>query len=160
MSNSYTFDGSIQIEPPLNFKEIKKAREVAMGILREGWDKKRATPESVFEGHMPLKPEITEQPMDNDEGTQILRRAADLIPSHPCEGSMSYGMDTLVEALVKALPGHNWGGEVVAVDENRTSAYKLVVDVHKGKSRIEQVSGSAYIKWDNDSKDTPLSLIL
>jgi hypothetical protein len=151
MGTSYRMDGEIRIEPPLNYEEIQKAREVAMGLLRNGWDQKNALPLTVFEGYMALKPEIEEGEENTPRGVLLVRTASRLIPSHG-EGSLSYSWETLVSALVKALPGHNWKGEVTALHEDAHEAYKLVVDANPEKPNgVRQVRGTAYIKWDDDS---------
>lgn len=164
MGHTYTFDGSIKIEPALNFSEIKKAREIALAMLRENWDRKNATEENVFEGYMPLKPGIVESTEDSDRGTLMVKEAPSLVPSHENEGSISFSMDNLVEALVHGLPGHTWSGTVTAIDDEYTSAYKLVVEVssydHKqGKTRsIKQINGSSFIHWEDGTESSVASI--
>lgn len=152
MGTSYTFDGQISISPPLNYAEILKAREVAMGMLRSGFDAKHATPEHVFEGYMPLKPDLTESTEITDRGPLAVTEAPWLVPSHPSEGSLSYSMVDLVKALAKALPNHDWHGEVTALQNDREHAYKLVTD----KEGVREVKGVGYIEWGDDSESTPI----
>lgn len=162
MGSSYSFDGSISVEPALNFLEIRKARKIAMTMLRpKTFDSKHAKEESVFEGYMPLKPDVTEFEEDSDRGTLLVKRASEFIPSHRENGALSYSMEGLMDALVKGLPGHTWSGTVTALQEDLAFAYKLVVDVtddHKQGllRRIEQFSGRTFIHWE-DGTETKVS---
>lgn len=157
MGTSYTFDGSISIDPPLNYAEIEEAREVAMGMLRNNFGSKHAEPENVFEGYMPLKLDITTREERTDRGPLIVTEASGLIPSHRDTGSLSYGMADLVKALQKALPGHSWYGEVTALHEDRTSAYRLVLDAKTAR----EIKGVGHIEWDEkDFEATPIADLL
>lgn len=153
MGTSYSMQGVINITPALNFTEIKTAQEVAISTLRPH-DAKRAKVDTVFEGYLPLKIMTDEFDRQTEEGLLHIVRGIALVPSH-ASGSMSYNMDDLVKALQKALPGHNWEGEVTAVREDVTMAYKLVCTTARGsdKSSIRQVEGQTYVRWDDDSQD-------
>lgn len=158
MSDGFTFDGEISIEPPLNYSEILAAQTIALGQVRNGWDAKNAKPESVFEGFMPLKFSIEEDEEVTERGVLNVQRAVAMVPSHQSNGSLSYSWETLLRALMKNLPGHKWKGEVTALHEDAHEAYKLVVDGSEGTATCAvQVRGTAYITWDDGSGSTRIS---
>jgi hypothetical protein len=145
--------GAISITPLLSFAEIKKAQRVAMNLLRNH-DNQRATEATVFENYMPLKVMTDEFDKETEDGTLHVVRGIALVPPYS-QGSMSYNMDDLVQALQEALPGHNWDGEVTAVREDVTMAYKLVCKTEDGsdKSTIRQIEGKTYVRWEDGSQD-------
>lgn len=153
MGTSYSMQGAITITPHLSFAEIKTAQVAAMNLLRPH-DEKRSTEATVFENYMPLKVMTDEFDKETEDGTLHVVRGIALVPPY-AQGSMSYNMDDLVKALQKALPGHNWDGEVVAVREDVTMAYKLVCKTPEGsdRSEIKQVEGKTYVRWEDGSHD-------
>lgn len=154
MGTNYSMSGAVWITPALNFAEIQKAKDIALKLLTLPSSKKHATPDTVFESYMPLKIETEEFDKETPEGVLHIVRGVTLIPSHS-PGSLSYDMNTLVVALQKGLPGHNWDGEVVAVHEDVTKAYKLVCTTEPGsdQSTVKQIEGSTYVRWEDGSQD-------
>lgn len=158
MGTSYSFDGSIHIEPPLNFAQIQQAKKVAMKLLREGFDRKYATEDNVFEGYMPLRPDLVETDKATDEGVLRVIQATGLIPSHPDEGSLSYDMGDLLHRLTQHFPENQFHGTVVALREDGVSAVKLEVHPSQsGPSKVQQTTGETYIHWNDESDNTPVS---
>lgn len=157
MGTSYSFDGKITIDPPLNFVQIRQAQQVALGLIRQGWDKRHSDVSNVFSGYMPLKLDLESFDKDTDEGILKVTRAVGLIPSHPGEGSLSYSMKDLLLKLVQAFPDHKFYGTVVALNEDGVSAVKLSVVSGAGPSEVEQTSGKAFIHWDDQSTSTSVS---
>lgn len=155
MGSSYFFEGSINIEPPLNFAEIKTAQRAALGLLTNTWDKKHSTEENVFVSHMPLKPELDSFVKDTDEGPLHVTRSAVMVPSNSSDGGQAYLMKELMEALIKALPGHNWSGTVMAMDDDRTGAVKIVVDTGIDTSTVSEIRGKVLVEWENGDLSTP-----
>lgn len=153
MGTSYSMQGAISITPVLSFAEIKTAQKAAMDFLRPH-DNKRSTEATVFENYMPLKIMTEKFDRETEEGTLHVVRGVALVPPYST-GSMSYNMDDLVLALQKALPGHNWDGEVTAVREDVTMAYKLVCKTEEGsdQSSVRQIEGKTYIRWEDGSQD-------
>jgi hypothetical protein len=153
MSTDYSMQGSITITPHLSFAEIRTAQKAAMDFLRP-YDNKRATEQTVFENYLPLKIFTDEYDKETDDGTLHVVRGIALVPPYT-SGSMSYNMDELVKVLQKALPGHNWDGEVTAVRDDVTMAYKLVCKTEDGSdfSTVKQIEGKTYVRWEDDSQD-------
>jgi hypothetical protein len=158
MGTSYSFDGEITIMPPLNFAQIRQAQDIAMNMLRPGFDKKNAKPEHVFEGYMPLKFVLETSEKDTDEGILKITRATGLTASHPGSGSLSYNMYDLVHKLAQAFPEHHFSGAIVALREDSSKAYKVTARPgQNGPSRVTETEGQAYIHWDDQSDTTPVS---
>lgn len=162
MTTAYTFKGGVVITPSLSYSEIKTARKVALDLTREGYDRKNATPENVFEQYMPLALVLDAFEKDTDEGPLKVIRAVGLEAPRR-EWSLSINMDVLVRALIKALPGHNWTGTITAVHEDRLSGYKLVVKADDSGISVDnpqvvrQVQGSSQIVWNDSDEPAPLS---
>lgn len=159
MGTSYSMQGAITITPILSFAEIKKAQKVALDFLRPH-DKKRATEETAFENYLPLKILTDEFDTETEHGRLHVVRGIALVPPHQ-QGSLSYDMGDLALALQEALPGHNWDGEISAVREDVTMAYKLVCETKEGSdsSSIRQVEGKTYVRWEDGSQDEEVSYL-
>lgn len=158
MGTGYYFDGSISIEPPLNFSEIEKAREIALGLVQNGYNKKHATQTNIFQ-YMPLMPKLEASIRKTPEGILHVTTAAELAPTCQTDGGYSHLMCDLVEQLIKGLPGHNWSGTVMAMDEYRHSAIKIVVTTGEDTSTVEEVSGTVLVQWADSSEPTPVTEI-
>jgi len=158
MGTSYTFDGSIHINPPLNFVQIQQAKKIAMESLRAGFDRKHANEDNVFEGYMPLKPHLVKTEKTTDEGVLTVIQATDLVPSHPDQGSLSYDMGDLLYRLTQAFPENQFHGTVIALREDGVNAVKLVVKAaKKGQpSAVQQTDGWTHIHWDDQSEPTKI----
>lgn len=148
MGTSYTARGDITITPPLNFAEIKKAENVAMGMLR-AHDVKRTTPEMVFDFHMPLKLEVENEVRETDEGLLTVTKAVSVIPAGD-QISLSYDPGDLLVALQKALPGHTWSGEITAVHEDRYKAYRYTCDPKDTTSLVTVLEGTVVVRWPGE----------
>jgi len=152
MSTSEYFEGRIDIDPALNFAEIRKARKIALGLVPQtGWEKKHANEENVFDSYMPLTFELDCFDKATEEGTLQVTRSFALKPTSTSGGCYSHRMAPLLEALIKGLPGHNWSGEVSSIDEDRRNALKVVVTTGKDKSTVAQIKGKGVVKWDDGS---------
>jgi hypothetical protein len=156
MGHSYYFEGEIEITPPLNFTEIQKAQKAALKVLTNTWDKKNAKEDNVFASFMPLKLDLESFVRNTDEGPLHVTRAAKLVPSNSSDGGYAYLMCNLVEVLIRELPGHNWEGAVMAVDDDRRSAVKITVVTGQDTSTVSEVQGSTWIHWE-DGDNTPLT---
>ncbi len=161
---SYNLRGSITIKPPLNFAEIKTAREVALKmLLSKSYAAKHATPENVFENY-PLMLQIEEFQRETDEGTLTVKQAEFLRPSYSSNAKLSYDMAELVVALIKALPGHNWKGTVTALHEEMTGGEKVVVDAWGSGAPVQDtvrtVKGTVYLRWEDDSSEEEVADLL
>jgi hypothetical protein len=153
----YDMSGTVTIEPPLNFKEIRKAQNVALNLLTpKSLAARHATPDSVFADYMPLKLRIDEFDRETDDGVLRVRQAEVLVPSFDSNASLRYDMTTLVNGLRNALPGHLWEGTIVAVHEERAYAEKLVVDAEGSRT----VKGTVFLRWEGESGEIPLDSIL
>lgn len=158
----YNVDGSITIEPPLNFAEIKTARQVALGMLPpKSLGSRHAVPETVFGEYMPLSLQIDEFDQETDEGILKVRQAGFLRPSFSSNAKLSYDMDKLIVALIKALPGHTWIGTIVAVHEEMTEAEKVVVkapgEVGSVELAVRKVKGEVLLRWEDGSGEEKVS---
>lgn len=158
MGTEYVFEGSIEIEPPLNFAEIRKAQQACLGLMYQGYDKKNATRENVMD-FTSLRLAIREDTRDTDEGMMTTVSSQRLIPAYS-NGSLKYDMETVLSAIVKAVPGHIWTGEVVAFSEDNY-AYKLsaerFAEDDPSTQQVKQVSGNLFIHWDDGSEATSVS---
>jgi hypothetical protein len=159
MGHSYYFEGSISVTPSLNFTELKKARMIALKTIVSTVDKRYANADNVFESYMPLRFELDSFTKDTDEGPLHVTRGIALVPANSSDGGYAYHMKDLVEALIKGLPGHNWSGTVMAIDDDRRSAVKIIVTTGKDTSTVTQVNGTAYVKWENGDDPTPVEHI-
>lgn len=157
MGTSYTMSGSIEIHPPLNYSEIKKAREVAVGLLAKHhaaqFERAGGDPQGVFSDFFPLSLHVESTERETEEGHLTIKTAAVVIPSHSHDASLFYDMRPFMAALVAALPGHQWNGEVIALREDGMFAYKLVAE----GQRIRQTEGAAYIRWEDGSDEDMVS---
>jgi len=160
MGSSYYFEGSIDIEPALNFAEIKKARKAALKLLSNAWDKKYANEDNVLQSYMPLRFNLEEFVRETDEGPLHVTQARSMIPSNYSDGSYSFLMSDLMEAIIQELPGHTWSGTVMSVDSDCTGAVKIVVSPGEGLSTVTEVRGKPMIQWENDDKPTPVDEIM
>lgn len=161
---SYIMEGSIVIEPPLNFFEIKIARETALKMLRpKSYAAQHATPYGVFSEYMPLTLHIEEFERVTDEGVLTVRQAKTLLPSWSSNAKLNYDIAQLVIALIKALPGHTWVGTVMAIHEERTNALKVVVEARGSGAPVEEtvrkISGTVNIQWADGTSDRVDNLI-
>ena len=155
--SSYTFDGKITIQPPLNFTQIKQARSAAFAMVSERYGSKKprwitldpAQAERFeMEQHMPLTLSIKETERETDEGVVQVRRSELLVPSNSSEGSLSYSMAEQVNRLIKLFPGHTFEGSVVAVEQENNDATKLVV-----KDNVAtDVPGAVYVHFEDGSE--------
>jgi hypothetical protein len=161
MGTSYTMDGRISIDPPLNYAQIQEAKKVAMGLLRPGFDQKHAKEDTVFEGYMPLKLDLVDEHKSTPEGVLHVIRATGLVPSHQ-EGSLSYTMQDLVWKLATHFGDHTFGGVVTAVHEDVVSAYKLTCSGRdsEGTLKVDTAKGAVYVHWDDQSDQTKVSDLL
>ncbi len=153
MSTSYSMQGSITITPTLTYREIQRAQRAALDFLRPN-DQKYASETTAFEKYLPLKIMLDEFDKETEDGTLHVIRGIALVPPHS-QGSMSYNMDELVTLLQEALPGHNWDGEVTAVREDVTMAYKLICKTEDGADfgTVKQIEGKTYVRWEDGSQD-------
>ncbi len=153
MSTSEYFDGEIRIVPPLNYAELTKAAEIALGILpKTGWASKGVNAENVFGSYMPLKFEVEHDQRTTPEGILHVTQASIIKPSNTTDGAYSSRMKPLLEALIKGLPGHNWSGTVMSIDEYRNRAVKVTVTTGKDSSSVEEVFGKGIVIWDDGSR--------
>lgn len=159
MGTTYHFDGSITITPALNFTEIKTATKVALGMIRQQ-DKKYANEKNVFAQYMPLGLMLDTFDEDTENGVLTVTRGIGLeAPSR--EHFLPISMADFVRALMKALPGHEWLGEVTAVHEDGMSGYRLTVKDANGNSthdpvKVNEVKGRAYMVWDDEPDEKVL----
>lgn len=159
---AYNVSGSIVIEPPLNYSEIRTAQKTALAmLLPKSLGSKHATSETVFGEYMPLSLQIEEFDRPTDEGILKVRQAAVLRPTFESNARLSYDIETLVLNLVKALPGHNWSGVIKAIHDELDHAEKVVVDV-MGTDRplseaVRKVKGHVVVQWDDRSMDEDAS---
>lgn len=156
MSKSEYFEGSIEVTPPLNFKELTRAREIAMTLVTATHEKKYVNVGNVFDSYLPLAPVVEEHDRPVDEGVLKVTQVTGFRPSRECDGYYSWRMKDLLEALIKGLPGHNWSGVVMSIDEYRQSAVKVVVKTGKDTSTVTEVTGKGVVVWENGDENTPV----
>lgn len=150
MSSSEFFEGQIEIVPPLNFAEIQKAKKIALTLLPpSGWERKHSTEENVFESYMPLKFDLEVFDRPTDEGVLQVTKTAFMRPTNTSGGCYSGRVKPLLEALIKFLPGHNWSGEILSINEDRGDALKVTVTVHRDTSVVGSMSGKGFVKWSD-----------
>jgi hypothetical protein len=160
MGYMYEFEGSITIEPPLNYAEIKAATQVALGLVRPQ-DKKYATEGNVFSQYMPLALAFDSFVRETDEGLMTVKRASGVeSPSHT--HFLPISMADFMRALMKALPGHEWYGEVTAIREDGLVGYKLTVSGYPtDPTKVREVKGMAHMVWEDEpTKSIPLSALV
>lgn len=154
---TYHFDGSVTIVPPLNFAEINKATEIALGLV-PAHVKRFANADNVFKTYMPLALELEKFEQTTPEGILMVTRCGS-VRAPSSTHFLPFEMDVLLKALIKALPGHNWDGEITAIHEEFVHGYKLMVASDGDKSRLEdptvirQVKGETAIAWENAPED-------
>jgi hypothetical protein len=164
MGTYYSFDGAIEISPPLNYAEIKAVQAAVVAKLHPHQVKaaeKMSSPEDIFQNYMPFTLVIEGEEKETDDGVLTVKRAYWIRPCRTSEGYLGYAMGALMEAIVAAAPGHAWRGQIVAVHEDRMTAKKLVVDLPKvmlqEKDRIlREVTGSSFIRWESPDDDEQL----
>lgn len=153
MSTSEYFEGEIVVTPALNFAELAKARKIALTLFpKGGWEGKYANTDNVFTNYMPLMPDIDESERKTDEGLLTVFSASRIIPSRRSDGGYSNRMKPLMEALIKGLPGHNWAGQVMSIDEYRRSAVRIDVVTGPDTSTVTEVFGKGMVVWDDKSQ--------
>lgn len=155
---AYELSGKIVITPPLNYAEIRKAQQAAMGLLHKGsYGHRHAVSESVFHEWMPVELEIEEFEEATDLGILKGQRAIALRPSHGENTKLSYGIKDVVLALLKALPGHNWLGTITAMQEELSDAHKVVVSANGSGGplfeAVNVVKGKVLLRWEDGTED-------
>jgi hypothetical protein len=154
MGTSYSFDGLIMIEPPLNFVQIKQARESALQMVKARYGNKppryvQDLTSAHFEmgDYLPLKLVIEDDERETDEGIVQVKRGVALTYSSG-EGSLSYSMADFVNRLIKLFPGHVFKGEVTAVRSDGAKAVKVMVE----DTNAVDISGDAHIHFEDGSQ--------
>lgn len=152
MGTSYTMRGGINISPALNYTEVKTAIKTALGMVRPQ-DKKYANETNVFKQYMPLDLMLDVFTKDTEEGPLTAIRGIGLEPP-TLTHFLPISMSDFVRAMMKALPGHQWSGEVVAIREDEMIGYKLTVKNADGTPtddpvKVTEVKGRAHMVWDD-----------
>lgn len=154
MGTNYTMTGQIDIEPSLNFAQIKAVYADAMeayvkrfggktpGYLSGSEDNPLAFP---IDEYLPLKPLIEEDEVETDEGIMTRKVCSALVPAYEVGRMGSVNMDTQVQRLISLFPTHGFSGEVIAVREDGAQGYKLVVK----QAKATQYEGRAHMVFDN-----------
>lgn len=155
MGDLYDFDGSIEITPPLNFKEIRTVRAALHTYLVDkiyGGKVPRYVPADLesfnIEDHFDLTPRVEEQEIDTDEGTLTMKQARVIVPTRSEGGGHRSTLGGQMEVIVKALPRHSFKGTATMIHESGSSGTKLVVDGRK----VSEYKGTGYIKFEDGSE--------
>lgn len=156
MGDTYSFDGRIEITPPLNFKEIRTVRaalhthliKVVYGGKPSRWVNTDLDSFAV-EDHFSLALSVQEMEQETDDGILTLKRAETISPVSSESGSRSCTMMSQMEAIIKALPKHNFKGSVTMIEDSGSRGTKLVVEGRK----VSEYKGTGYIKFEDGSEE-------
>lgn len=156
MGDSYKFDGSIKIDPPLNFRQIKEVVEdsfkQALTLYRSRpprwmaeYQTSKKPSEFPMDQHFPLTLDVEEHEQETEDGILQVKTSSRLKPSHDENRSLWVSMEDQLKRLVKLFPDHTFVGEVIAVNLDAGEAVKVQAN---GRS-IMQFQGSAFIRFTN-----------
>jgi len=160
MGTKYTMRGGITISPALNYTEVKTAVKTALGMVRPQ-DKKYADEENVFKQYMPLALVLDVFQKDTEDGPLTVTRGIGLEPPSLTH-FLPMNLSDFVRAMMKALPGHQWSGEVTAIREDEMVGYRLTVKNADGTPtndpvKVTEVKGRTHMVWD-DRPDQPVPM--
>jgi hypothetical protein len=146
-------DGTITIDPPLNYAEIKKVRAACLEKINSRGNVYRSISQDNFRmrDYFTLDLVIEEYEKESDEGVVQGQRAVALKPAGEyLTGSMADEINRVIELC----PSHTYTGSIIALTEYNQSAVKTTV---KGGAAGD-VHGKVYIKFDDGTEESAADL--
>lgn len=103
--------GELQIEPPLNWAEIKDSE---------------FAPERAKRTDLDVQLEVVEESVDTAEGELIRRTAASLVVRWP-DSFKAYNLVDHVQWAIDAFPGHTFTGRLECEGEENGDLWRVVI---------------------------------
>lgn len=147
-------DGTITIDPPLNYAEIKKVRAACLEKVNSRGGLYRAIAQKDFrmQDYFTLDLVIEEYEKESDEGVVQGQRAVALKPfGEYLTGSMA----DEINRVVQLCPSHTYTGSIIALTEYNQSAVRTTVQ--DGSPAVD-VHGKVYIKFDDGTEESAADL--
>lgn len=156
-----SFDGgSIEIEPPLNYAEIKKIERELFKLVqaRKSGRVTRKFEDFKMRDHFTFYMETERFARESDEGVIQGMRCSSL----QTNGDYLYGYFSMAEEInliADIVPGHSFTGEVVAVADENRYAYKVVAeDVSAKGNRAQDIKGKVIIEFEDGTHEDAADL--
>lgn len=109
MGTNRRYRGEIEIDPPLNWAEIRKVFELPR--IKSGWE---------------IKLVIDEETKETDDGSVVVRTSNTVVPWTD-DAYRGYYVQEALQEVIDACPGHTFTGFFEGVLEDGSEMWRIVV---------------------------------